>query len=47
MCRSGAGPDTDGPKEENHVLFNRKSLRAACARIVDTMQHYPMVRCES
>ena len=31
----------DGP--DAHHLFNKKSLMASAARIVDTMQQYPMV----
>ena len=41
QAQSGAGSDSDGPAA--HHLFDRKSLLATCARIVDTMQHYPMV----
>ena len=33
--------EQDGP--DVHNLFNKKSLMASAARIVDTMQQYPMV----
>jgi hypothetical protein len=39
QAQTGAPPDTD---EGSHHLFNKKSIDATCARIVDTLQQFPM-----
>lgn len=38
QAQSGAGPGVDG-----FYLFDEKSQAATCARIVDTLEHFPMV----
>ena len=38
QAQTGAGPGGDG-----HILGDEKTRMATCARIVDTLEHYPMV----
>lgn len=40
QAQTGAGPDSDG--EGTHHLANQKAIDATCARIVDTLQQFPM-----